>query len=37
MNISNLETLYVKDTYNIIANEFDNTRSYLWMGVKKLT
>ena len=35
MNISNLETLYVKDTYNIIANEFDNTRSYLWMGVKE--
>lgn len=29
-----IETIFVKDVYNKIAQSFSNTRAYLWRGVK---
>lgn len=32
--MNSLEKKYVHDTYQIIASDFDTTRTYLWQGVK---
>lgn len=34
MNV--IEQKYVKDVYNEIANEFDNTRTYIWPWIKEI-
>ena len=32
--MNNIEKKYVHDTYQLIASDFDTTRTYLWQGVK---
>ena len=35
MSISNIEREYVMNTYSIIAEDFDKTRTYLWKSIKE--